>query len=277
MRITKDKTSVQFIVFVVIIPVILFMLLGCFLAYMSGREQRIINMLNELDQKQDVIFISFPHIYYHDGSNFVCKETGYVGSYHTVEVLNADDNYIYLYTKNDFNAESELAVYRISKDLGKHEKIYTGEYSTNAYMKMYDNEYIYIFDDNCYSYDIKNNAADICDRIDDEKRDEFRYDIKNILKGFNSISLENGENSVSLTISDFENITETSEILNKYKLFFDVHQAIYADNCAYVVCSVALCSVIVYQYNFETEELSYYSWSKISDIELLKMFIIRND
>ena len=107
-----------------------------------------------------MVFISDPYISCYDGTNFIYKEVEDIPLYYVEDLLFVDDEFIYLYTKytkNKSDSESKFQVYSITKDLETGKEIYNGKYSTDAYIKMYDDQYIYIFDDNCYRYDIENN------------------------------------------------------------------------------------------------------------------------
>ena len=266
-----------------LIAVIIFLLfvMLAFIAFIAivdirvdSKHERLTHLLDPYPKGENMVAVDLnTEVYYHDRTIHLNHANG-------EEALLCTKDYLYYSSMN--RDKKIFSIYRYDIDSQETECIFDKPFKKyNEVAIMYDEKYIFLIsEDKYYSFDIQTQAYTFIGETNDVLVEYYRNLKTN--SSYTSVAESSGKYTITRTLDGVHKSIDIEDVKNKSKIAeqlnamseLEMYGVSVSKDKIFVNCYAQPGIIIIYEYDFESEDISLYSWQKVGAPHDLRLFFL---
>ena len=240
------------------------------------KKDQLINLLEQFPKNEQVAFIGDGQVYLNDRN--ILSDA--IEGYDVEDFLYVSKNSIFFYTLTDNN--KTVNVYLFDYKIEEIKKIFSNTYNTHPQPYMTDERFIYIMEEEYYRYDIETKeTVKLGDTFEAMKQDFASHNMYSFEKQEEDFNGKNTSFSIVRKEDGFSKTVSTADILKNAdaSLINDIYPLqlfglVFEEEKIYLLCKAHYSISLVFQFDFDSEQIIFFTWKEVLDTEGLRFFLI---
>ncbi|MBQ8440954.1 MAG: hypothetical protein IJX19_09855 [Clostridia bacterium] len=267
----KKKIIVIAVIFVVLLIIARLSFFMIARLFEKDKEDRVLKILSSYEKNDQFALIGDSYIYLNDRTIPAAS----ISEYKIEDFLYVTKEHLYFYTLS--NQNKTLHVYQADYNLKETKELFVQTYDFRPQAYMVDTRYVYIMTDKYHRYDFETDeylflGDDMSSMSKDfYARDLYSFSQKNegLLSGTESrvITITRKTDGVTKTISSKALLksAEAKQINDVYPICLLGIE--FKNENVYLYCSAQYGVAVLFQYDFDSETISFYGWRDVIDTD----------